>query len=348
MNFALSKCELRISRRSCRTKLGTLRQIEDVVIVITSCPPSYHITNISRRAFSFSIMMDKEMSSTSIACLSPWTMLLMESSSAWDGKCLHAILAQYASAEEPWTTCYAVGIYVRTAQRWARQYERDPNSIFEKLKNGRLRILNEEHKMVLLIRCYSSTVEAYGRLMYTTNYYGPNHHCHIAQICATDWIKVVLDASDQSTKLLIRTRTSNLVTSSVLIIDTQKNMQLGLSTKGYFPKDSWIYLDMESVASAKRLFSEGNCWRVDPHGITAQLRQVRSKFNRLSTFSLCRASSSVTDFIAYRPFTIWTLLNNDSNQVTESQARWVSRLFQSIALAVIKEGQNVRLKKADV
>jgi transposase len=44
-----------------------------------------------------------------------------------------------------------LGIHVRTGQKWAEQYERDPNSIFEKRrKTGRPRILNEEHKKVIL------------------------------------------------------------------------------------------------------------------------------------------------------------------------------------------------------
>ncbi|KAL1934234.1 hypothetical protein VTP01DRAFT_6416 [Rhizomucor pusillus] len=45
-----------------------------------------------------------------------------------------------------------LGIHVRTAQKWALQYEKDPDSIFEKRKKkkGRPRILNEEHKKVIL------------------------------------------------------------------------------------------------------------------------------------------------------------------------------------------------------
>ncbi|KAL1931158.1 hypothetical protein VTP01DRAFT_10295 [Rhizomucor pusillus] len=42
-------------------------------------------------------------------------------------------------------------VHVRTAQRWAKQYEEDPDSIFEKRKNiGRPRILGEEQKRVIL------------------------------------------------------------------------------------------------------------------------------------------------------------------------------------------------------
>ncbi|KAL1935749.1 hypothetical protein VTP01DRAFT_4889 [Rhizomucor pusillus] len=41
--------------------------------------------------------------------------------------------------------------HVCTAQRWAKQYEKDPDSIFEQRKKyGRPRIVNEEHKRVIL------------------------------------------------------------------------------------------------------------------------------------------------------------------------------------------------------
>ena len=42
------------------------------------------------------------------------------------------------------------GIHVRAAQRWIKQYEEDPDSIFDGKKHGRKRILNEEHKFQLL------------------------------------------------------------------------------------------------------------------------------------------------------------------------------------------------------
>ncbi|KAG1137718.1 hypothetical protein G6F37_010968 [Rhizopus arrhizus] len=44
-----------------------------------------------------------------------------------------------------------LGIHIRTAQIWAKQYEKDPDSIFEKRrKTGRSRILHEEHRSVIL------------------------------------------------------------------------------------------------------------------------------------------------------------------------------------------------------
>ncbi|CAO0790837.1 unnamed protein product [Mucor circinelloides] len=44
-----------------------------------------------------------------------------------------------------------LGIHVRAAQRWAKRYHEDPESIFEKKKkSGRHRILGEEHEHFLL------------------------------------------------------------------------------------------------------------------------------------------------------------------------------------------------------
>ena len=55
-------------------------------------------------------------------------------------KCLNA-----AAAEKQ------LGIHVRTVQNWAKQYERDPDSIFQKRrKTGHPRILHEDHKTVIL------------------------------------------------------------------------------------------------------------------------------------------------------------------------------------------------------
>ncbi|EIE81764.1 hypothetical protein RO3G_06469 [Rhizopus delemar RA 99-880] len=44
-----------------------------------------------------------------------------------------------------------LGIHARTAQKWAAQYEKDPDSIFQKQrKTGRPRILHEGHKSAIL------------------------------------------------------------------------------------------------------------------------------------------------------------------------------------------------------
>ena len=50
-----------------------------------------------------------------------------------------------------------LGIHVRTAQRWAQMYKTDPESIFIKhKKTGCSRILQEEHKQVILEHIYEN------------------------------------------------------------------------------------------------------------------------------------------------------------------------------------------------
>ncbi|KAI9591644.1 hypothetical protein BDF19DRAFT_339226, partial [Syncephalis fuscata] len=68
-----------------------------------------------------------------------------------------------------------------------------------------------------------------------------------------------------------------------------------------------------------------------------QLRQVRSKFHCPSTYTLCRSSSAATNSVTRRPFTIWTLADYEISRLT--QAKIGSQLFQTIATAVINNGE---------
>ncbi|ORE01790.1 hypothetical protein BCV72DRAFT_281825, partial [Rhizopus microsporus var. microsporus] len=74
-----------------------------------------------------------------------------------------------------------------------------------------------------------------------------------------------------------------------------------------------------------------------------QLRQVRSKFHCLSTYTLCRSFSKTSSNIMFRPYTIWTLYEYDSPQKTDSQARMLSGIFQNIAYSVIRNGSVARV-----
>ena len=46
-------------------------------------------------------------------------------------------------------TAKHLGVRIRAAQRWVKQYEKDLDSIFDNKKQGRKRIINEEHKMTV-------------------------------------------------------------------------------------------------------------------------------------------------------------------------------------------------------
>ncbi|KAI9470856.1 MAG: hypothetical protein EXX96DRAFT_370898 [Benjaminiella poitrasii] len=74
-----------------------------------------------------------------------------------------------------------------------------------------------------------------------------------------------------------------------------------------------------------------------------QLRQVRSKFHCLSTYTQCRSFSSIARNIAFCPYTIWTLYEYDIPQKTNSQAKMISSIFQTIACSVIRNGPSARV-----
>jgi hypothetical protein len=135
---------------------------------------------------------------------------------------------------------------------------------------------------------YLANVEVYGRLKTVDYHHEPFWRQSMSLPDTMDkmryeGIKVAVDGtSDQSTKLLIGTRTSNLlVTGSIMVKNKHRIIQLGPSTKGFVPDDPVIMLDRESIKAPQLLFEEKEkCWRLDSHDITAQLRQVRSNSTR--------------------------------------------------------------------
>ncbi|ORX63035.1 hypothetical protein DM01DRAFT_1403425 [Hesseltinella vesiculosa] len=76
-----------------------------------------------------------------------------------------------------------------------------------------------------------------------------------------------------------------------------------------------------------------------------QLRQVRSKFNALSTYRRCRASTNVASPLNLQPSSVWTVSDHDSPQQKASQERIGSSLLQHVATAVIRHHQNATLEK---
>ncbi|KAG1170782.1 hypothetical protein G6F70_000744 [Rhizopus microsporus] len=66
-----------------------------------------------------------------------------------------------------------------------------------------------------------------------------------------------------------------------------------------------------------------------------QLRQLRSKFDRLSTYLYHRFSSKFTNDVQTRPWTIWTIADRSHNQDRDSSAVAASKLFKHIATQVV-------------
>ncbi|KAI8884718.1 hypothetical protein K501DRAFT_271523 [Backusella circina FSU 941] len=75
----------------------------------------------------------------------------------------------------------------------------------------------------------------------------------------------------------------------------------------------------------------------------AQLRQLRSKFDRLSTYLCYRFSSKFTNDVRTRPWTIWTIADRSHNQDRDSSVVAASKLFKHIATQVWENGAEASL-----
>ncbi|KAI9252684.1 hypothetical protein BY458DRAFT_522761 [Sporodiniella umbellata] len=116
---------------------------------------------------------------------------------------------------------------------------------------------------------------------------------------------------------------------------------MGPNTSNFIPlPETRIYLNTEHLRMGKTMLKDDTITCV----IFFQLCQLRSKFYCLSTYTLCRSFSSIISDISYRPYTIWTLCEYDSSQSLDSQSQKLSRMFQSIASEVIKNGAAARIE----
>ncbi|KAI9005450.1 hypothetical protein CLU79DRAFT_713131, partial [Phycomyces nitens] len=79
-----------------------------------------------------------------------------------------------------------------------------------------------------------------------------------------------------------------------------------------------------------------------------QLKQIRSKFDHISTYSRCRVLSMFGMYLAFQPYSIWTLADQDSTQHTISQEKLGSLIFQRIAVKVVCDGKDAKLKTSDL
>ncbi|KAI9275324.1 hypothetical protein BY458DRAFT_507106 [Sporodiniella umbellata] len=164
------------------------------------------------------------------------------------------------------------------------------------------------------------------------------------------WIKTVAVEDDNTTKLKIGLLTCNLLITSSLRIDnhastTNGAVELGSNTDNSFPKENvLIYLNEESIKFANTINENKGTTSINSWDYLSQLRQLRSKFHCMPTYTLCRSFSSLSTDMSFQPYAIWTLYNYDSNQSLDSQSQKLSLMFQSIALAVITDGANARVE----
>ncbi|KAI9247846.1 hypothetical protein BY458DRAFT_526939 [Sporodiniella umbellata] len=98
---------------------------------------------------------------------------------------------------------------------------------------------------------------------------------------------------------------------------------MGPNTSNFIPlPETRIYLNTEHLRMGKTMLED----------------------DTITCVRLCRSFSSIISDISYRPYTIWTLCEYDSSQSLDSQSQKLSRMFQSIASEVIKNGAAARIE----
>ncbi|ORE00853.1 hypothetical protein BCV72DRAFT_237333 [Rhizopus microsporus var. microsporus] len=161
------------------------------------------------------------------------------------------------------------------------------------------------------------------------------------------FLTVCLLPTNDGQKLVIGTRTSNFLVTSSIRLDRQ-SVNIGPVTTHFRPTTSTkIFLDCLSIELAKSLLDNTKINRAQSLPSLYQLKQVRSKFDCLSTYTMCRSSSTMASPLKLQPTTIWTLVDQDSNHTTMSQEKVGSLLFRTIALQVIRHGRSATLHLDD-
>ncbi|CEP07109.1 hypothetical protein [Parasitella parasitica] len=121
------------------------------------------------------------------------------------------------------------------------------------------------------------------------------------------------------------------------------SVNTGPHTSHFTPKSATrILLNKESIAVAKSFY--GNRIKHDSPYLYA-LKQVRSKFTHISTYS--RARFSACD-LHLQPTTIWTLADAETTSSTMTQEKIISSLFQKIAISVAKHHLNAKIMNKDI
>ncbi|CEP07083.1 hypothetical protein [Parasitella parasitica] len=144
-----------------------------------------------------------------------------------------------------------------------------------------------------------------------------------------------------------------LITSSIRI-DVDEIPTIGASSSnGFTPtKATQLFVQQSHLEYFTRMFGlqSHQCESTDsyqrllyPFDQYSQLRQLRSKFHRLSTYLCCRSSSEFTNDIRARPLTIWTLADHDHHGSGDSDGRLASCLFRSIVSSVWGKGDQAAI-----
>ncbi|CEG80196.1 hypothetical protein RMATCC62417_14565 [Rhizopus microsporus] len=164
------------------------------------------------------------------------------------------------------------------------------------------------------------------------------------------YVQVIQRSSPENVlpKLHIASRACDLLVVSSHRLD-HESVNLGAHTTHFEPSSrTRIFLDKRSVQRAHDLFKKDSIEEASTMSCLYQLKQVRSKFDKLSTYTRCRVSSDFTSPLELQPCTIWTLVDQDTTNSNLSQERLASNVFQKIAINVIRNGENAVIKSSDL
>ncbi|KAG1139585.1 hypothetical protein G6F37_009342 [Rhizopus arrhizus] len=162
------------------------------------------------------------------------------------------------------------------------------------------------------------------------------------------YLNICLLNTADGQKLVLGTRTCNLLVTPSLRLD-KESVNLGPSTTHFAPSEKTrVFVDLESIHSAKSMLSNKRQTSAQDMSLLYQMRQLRSKFHSLSTYTKCRASASITSRLELQPSTIWMLSDNDSPQHIPSQDKVDSFLFRTTAVAVNCHGKDAVLSRDEV
>jgi hypothetical protein len=149
-------------------------------------------------------------------------------------------------------------------------------------------------------------------------------------------------------KLITDTRTSNVLVTSSIRLDTKEDPLVGSINLGFqltTVKNSMaakIFVDQECLDASIAMAANARTDRISDTSILYQLRQLRSKLDHRSAYTLCRASGPLTDVHVCQPFTTFTLTDYDKGRHSGAN------LFRLIGILVLKHGQAAMLPKSSV
>ncbi|KAG2206304.1 hypothetical protein INT47_007318 [Mucor saturninus] len=165
------------------------------------------------------------------------------------------------------------------------------------------------------------------------------------------FLSICLVDTQDGRKLIIGTRTCNFLITSSMRLDVH-SINLGPSTTHFTPtKKTRLFLDKASLDIVKTMLQEETINKCQQMPILYQLRQLRSKFDCLSTYTKCRASSSFTSHPFLQPTTIWTLSSQNgssSNLINLSQDKIGALIFRTLAVQVSRYGAHASLDRVAV